>query len=75
MDADSLWFDEGWSAYAALEPTLWDAVQFDQTNPPFDYALKLDQPAVTRGLGIQFALFVRAVWAYWRLPSRCISPS
>jgi len=39
MDADSLWFDEGWSAYAALEPTLWDAVQFDQTNPPFYYAL------------------------------------
>jgi len=35
MDADSLWFDEGWSAYAAIEPTLWDAIQFDQTNPPF----------------------------------------
>lgn len=36
---DSLWFDEGWSAFAAARPTLIDAANADATNPPLYYAL------------------------------------
>jgi uncharacterized membrane protein len=35
----SLWFDEGWSAFAAVQPTLLAAAQADATNPPFYYLL------------------------------------
>lgn len=37
--AQSIWFDEGWSAYAAVQPTLAAAIAADPTNPPLYYAL------------------------------------
>jgi hypothetical protein len=39
LEAQSIWFDEGWSAYAAMQPTLIDAANADATNPPLYYAL------------------------------------
>ncbi len=39
IQAQSIWFDEGWSAYAASQPTLIAAVQADATNPPLYYLL------------------------------------
>lgn len=37
--AESLWFDEGWSAWAAIQPTLPQALLADATNPPLYYLL------------------------------------
>ena len=37
--AQSLWFDEGWSAWAAIQPTLAQALLADATNPPLYYLL------------------------------------
>ena len=37
--AQSIWFDEGWSAYAAAQPTLVAAWNADLTNPPLYYVL------------------------------------
>ncbi|MDX2138977.1 MAG: glycosyltransferase family 39 protein [Chloroflexota bacterium] len=37
--SQSIWFDEGWSAYAAAQPTLLDAARADLTNPPLYYML------------------------------------
>ncbi|MFN8379338.1 MAG: glycosyltransferase family 39 protein, partial [Anaerolineae bacterium] len=39
IGAQSLWFDEGWSAYAAAQPNLVAAANADATNPPLYYAL------------------------------------
>lgn len=39
IDTQSLWFDEGWSAFAAARPTLLDAWNADTTNPPLYYVL------------------------------------
>ncbi len=39
LQTQSIWFDEGWSAYAAAQPTLYAASQADQTNPPLYYVL------------------------------------
>jgi len=39
IQAQSVWFDEGWSAYAAVQPTLAAAIAADPTNPPLYYAL------------------------------------
>jgi uncharacterized membrane protein len=39
ISAQSIWFDEGWSAYAASQPTLSDAARADLTNPPLYYTL------------------------------------
>jgi hypothetical protein len=39
IQAQSIWFDEGWSAYAAEQPTLVDAAAADATNPPLYYVL------------------------------------
>jgi 4-amino-4-deoxy-L-arabinose transferase-like glycosyltransferase len=39
IDAQSIWFDEGWSAYAAGQPSFIDAWNADATNPPLYYAL------------------------------------
>jgi hypothetical protein len=39
LGAQSVWFDEGWSAYAAAQPNLWAAANADETNPPLYYAL------------------------------------
>lgn len=34
-----MWFDEGWSAYAAVQPTLRAVVEAEPTNPPLYYLL------------------------------------
>jgi 4-amino-4-deoxy-L-arabinose transferase-like glycosyltransferase len=39
LTAQSIWFDEGWSAYAADQPTLSEAANADATNPPLYYVL------------------------------------
>ncbi len=39
LGAQSVWFDEGWSAHAAAQPNLWAAANADTTNPPLYYAL------------------------------------
>ncbi len=39
IQAQSIWFDEGWSADAAGQPTLQAAVAADPTNPPLYYLL------------------------------------
>jgi hypothetical protein len=39
IQTQSIWFDEGWSAYAAVQPTLLDAWNADATNPPLYYVL------------------------------------
>lgn len=39
IQAQSVWFDEGWSAFAAVQPTLADAIAADPTNPPLYYTL------------------------------------
>jgi len=50
----SIWFDEGWSAYAAVQPALSAVIDADPTNPPLYYVL-LNLAA--RGFGdTEFAL-------------------
>jgi 4-amino-4-deoxy-L-arabinose transferase-like glycosyltransferase len=39
IEMQSIWFDEGWSAYAAAQPTLLQAAAADLTNPPLYYML------------------------------------
>ncbi len=39
LEMQSIWFDEGWSAHAAMQPTLIAAANADATNPPLYYAL------------------------------------
>ncbi|PJF26318.1 MAG: hypothetical protein CUN53_08315, partial [Phototrophicales bacterium] len=39
LGTQSIWFDEGWSAHAAMQPTLIDAANADSTNPPLYYTL------------------------------------
>ncbi len=39
LDRQSIWFDEGWSAYAAVQPDLLAAWNADATNPPLYYVL------------------------------------
>lgn len=39
IGAQSLWFDEGWSAYGAAQPDLAAAAASDATNPPLYYML------------------------------------
>lgn len=39
IENQSIWFDEGWSAYAAVQPTLAAAIAADPTNPPLYYVL------------------------------------
>jgi len=54
LDHQSIWFDEGWSAYAAEQPTLLDAWNSDQTNPPLYYLLV---NIAARGFGLsEFSL-------------------
>ena len=60
IDAQSLWFDEGWSAWAAIQPTLTDALLADETNPPLYYLL-LNVSA--RFLGdSEFSLRLPSLW-------------
>jgi hypothetical protein len=39
INSQSIWFDEGWSAYAAAQPDLVSALNADATNPPLYYGL------------------------------------
>ncbi len=39
LGSQSVWFDEGWSAYAAAQPSLVAAINADTTNPPLYYVL------------------------------------
>ena len=39
IGSQSLWFDEGWSAYGAAQPDLASAAASDATNPPLYYLL------------------------------------
>ncbi|MCA9904472.1 MAG: glycosyltransferase family 39 protein, partial [Anaerolineae bacterium] len=39
IETQSIWFDEGWSAYAASQPSLLAAAQADLTNPPLYYMI------------------------------------
>lgn len=39
IERQSLWFDEGWSAFAAAQPSVIAAANADATNPPLYYAL------------------------------------
>jgi len=39
IQTQSLWFDEGWSAFAAVQPNLIAAFNADLTNPPLYYVL------------------------------------
>lgn len=39
IQSQSLWFDEGWSAYAAAQPSVIDAANADATNPPLYYVV------------------------------------
>lgn len=48
IDYQSLWFDEGWSAFAAVQPSLQAAIEADPTNPPLYYVLL---NLTTRGFG------------------------
>ena len=61
IQTQSIWFDEGWSAYAAAQPTLLDAWNADATNPPLYYALL---NIAARGFGTsELALrFFSALW-------------
>lgn len=47
IDEQSLWFDEGWSAHAAAQPTIWRAANADATNPPLYYALLYSNAILT----------------------------
>ncbi len=39
IQTQSLWFDEGWSAFAAIQPNVIAAFNADLTNPPLYYVL------------------------------------
>jgi 4-amino-4-deoxy-L-arabinose transferase-like glycosyltransferase len=37
LPSQSIWFDEGWSAFAAIQPNVFAAAAADSTNPPLYY--------------------------------------
>ncbi len=39
IQTQSIWFDEGWSAYSAIQPDLQAAIDSDKTNPPLYYVI------------------------------------
>lgn len=39
IETQSIWFDEGWSAYSAIQPSVILAANSDATNPPLYYVL------------------------------------
>ncbi len=39
IQTQSIWFDEGWSAYSAIQPNLQSAIDSDKTNPPLYYII------------------------------------
>ncbi len=61
LGGQSLWFDEGWSAYAAMQADLLSAVNADATNPPLYYILI---NLHTRVAGdSEFSLRLLSLWA------------
>src|SRR5215207_3611401 len=79
IQTQSIWFDEGWSAYATQQPTLPAAAEADATNPPLYYML-LNLAA--RGFGDSpfalrlFSLFVGllAIPLTYQLARRLFNP-
>ncbi len=54
IDTQSIWFDEGWSAYSAIQSSVQAAIDSDKTNPPLYYVIV---NLAARGLGdSEFAL-------------------
>ncbi|MEP6983990.1 MAG: glycosyltransferase family 39 protein [Chloroflexota bacterium] len=39
IQTQSIWFDEGWSAYSAIQPSIQAAIDSDKTNPPLYYVI------------------------------------
>ncbi len=39
IQAQSIWFDEGWTAYSAIQPNIQAAIDSDKTNPPLYYVI------------------------------------
>jgi hypothetical protein len=80
LPAQSIWFDEGWSAYAAVQPTLQSAIDADPTNPPLYYLLL---NLAVRGFGdsefalryVSLLLGVLAVPLSYQLACRLFSSS
>jgi 4-amino-4-deoxy-L-arabinose transferase-like glycosyltransferase len=66
-EAQSIWFDEGWSAFAATRETLLAAALADPTNPPLYYMLL---NLSTRAVGdSEFALrWFSAAWGLLAIP-------
>jgi len=60
LGAESLWFDEGWSAFAASQPSLVAAANADATNPPLYYVL-LNAHAALLGTS-EFTLRLFSLW-------------
>lgn len=65
LGAESVWFDEAWSAYAAGRPTLLASALADPTNPPLYYLLLHgavralgDDPWPLRWLSLALAVLV-----------------
>jgi 4-amino-4-deoxy-L-arabinose transferase-like glycosyltransferase len=79
LQTQSIWFDEGWSAYAAQQPTLPVAAGADATNPPLYYMLL---NLAVRGFGDSpfalrlFSLFVGllAIPLTYQLARRLFNP-
>ncbi len=67
IESQSIWFDEGWSAYAAAQPDLITAANADATNPPLYYAL---MHGVGRAFGTsEFSLRIFSVfWGALLIP-------
>jgi uncharacterized membrane protein len=67
IQQQSIWFDEGWSAFAAAQPSLLGAAAADATNPPLYYMLL---HAAVRGFGLsEFSLrFVSTLFGLLIIP-------
>jgi 4-amino-4-deoxy-L-arabinose transferase-like glycosyltransferase len=60
IGSQSVWFDEGWSAYAAGQPDIVQAANADATNPPLYYMLL---HITTRFVGnSEFGLRLLSLW-------------
>ncbi|MGL4648022.1 MAG: glycosyltransferase family 39 protein, partial [Caldilineaceae bacterium] len=77
IGAPSVWFDEGWSAYAAGQPSLIAAANADATNPPLYYmilhiAARLwgDSEFGLRAVSLLAGLLAIAVAARWMRESQ-----
>ncbi|MCA0457745.1 MAG: glycosyltransferase family 39 protein [Chloroflexi bacterium] len=79
IQSQSIWFDEGWSAYSAIQPTLQSAINSDKTNPPLYYVIV---HIVARGIGdselalrwVSLAFGMAAVSLAYQLARRLFTP-